>query len=122
MPDGVDPLEWGYARALRDQREVLESARIRFDVWSSERDLVAAGSVEAALAELRERGMIYDDDGALWLRSTAFGDDKDRVLVKSDGQFTYLAPDIAYHREKYERGFALLIDVWGPTITATSRA
>src|SRR5437762_6392523 len=113
MPDDVDPLEWGYARALRDQREVLESARIRFDVWSSERDLVAAGSVEAALAHLRERGMIYDDDGALWLRSTAFGDDKDRVLVKSDGQFTYLAPDIAYHRDKFERGFGLLIDVWG---------
>ena len=113
MPDGVDPLEWGYARALRDQREVLESARINFDIWSSERELVAAGAVEAALTELRERGVVYDEDGAVWLRSTDFGDDKDRVLVKSDGEFTYLAPDIAYHRDKYNRGFALLIDVWG---------
>jgi arginyl-tRNA synthetase len=113
MPDGVDPLEWGYARALRDQREVLESARVAFDIWSSERDLVGDGAVQAALAELRQRDVVYDEDGAVWLRSTAFGDDKDRVLVKSDGEFTYLAPDIAYHREKFERGFALLIDVWG---------
>ena len=117
MPDGVDPLEWGYARALRDQREVLEAARIKFDVWSSERDLVAAGAVEDALAELRERGreqgLVFEDDGAVWLRSTAFGDDKDRVVVKSDGEYTYFAPDIAYHRDKFRRGFALLIDIWG---------
>ena len=113
MPDDVDPLEWGYARALRDQREVLALARIKFDVWSSERDLVGAGAVEAALAELRERGMVYEEDGALWLRSTTFGDDKDRVLVKSDGEYTYLGPDIAYHRDKYQRDFALLIDIWG---------
>src|SRR5688500_5285941 len=113
MPDNVDPLEWGYARALRDQREVLQSARIKFDVWLSERDLVAAGAVEEALAELRERGMVYEEDGAVWLRSTMFGDDKDRVLVKSDGELTYLAPDIAYHRDKYERDVSLLIDIWG---------
>ncbi|MEO8695166.1 MAG: arginine--tRNA ligase [Acidimicrobiales bacterium] len=113
MPDDVDPLEWGYARALRDQREVLQSARIKFDVWSSERDLVGAGAVEAALSELRERAMVYEEDGALWLRSTTFGDDKDRVLVKSDGQYTYLAPDIAYHRDKYQRDYSLLIDIWG---------
>ncbi|MEO5839496.1 MAG: arginine--tRNA ligase [Acidimicrobiales bacterium] len=113
MPDDVDSLEWGYARALRDQREVLESARIKFDVWSSERELVGAGAVEAALAELRERDMVYEEDGAVWLRSTTFGDDKDRVLVKSDGQYTYLAPDIAYHRDKYQRDYSLLIDIWG---------
>ena len=113
MPDDADPLEWGYARALLDQREVLAAARIHFDVWSSERELVGAGAVDSAIDELRERGMVYDEDGAIWLRSSAFGDDKDRVLVKGDGEFTYLAPDIAYHRDKFQRGFALLIDIWG---------
>jgi arginyl-tRNA synthetase len=113
MPDDADALEWGYARALRDQREVLDAARIHFDVWSSERALVDAGAVEATLADLRERGVVYEDDGATWFRSSAFGDNKDNVLVKRDGAFTYLAPDIAYHRDKYARGYALLIDIWG---------
>ena len=57
--------------------------------------------------------MVYEDDGATWLRTTDFGDDKDRVLIKSDGEFTYLLPDIAYHRDKFARAFDLLIDVWG---------
>ena len=113
MPDGVDPLEWGYERALRDQREVLEAFHVHFDVWYSERTLVADGSMEAALAELRERDMAFDQDGAIWLRSTRFGDDKDRPLIRSTGEPTYLLPDIAYHRSKFERGFQLLIDVWG---------
>ena len=65
------------------------------------------------LADLRARGVVYEADGAVWLRSTDYGDDKDRVLVKSDGEFTYLLPDIAYHRDKFARGFDLLIDVWG---------
>jgi arginyl-tRNA synthetase len=113
MPADADPLEWGYERALRDQRQVLGALRIYFDVWSSERELVNAGAVERTLAELRARDMVYDQDGAVWLRSTQFGDDKDRVLVKSDGQFTYLLPDVAYHRDKYSRRFELLLDVWG---------
>jgi arginyl-tRNA synthetase len=113
MPAGADPLEWGYERSLRDQRQVLGALRIYFDVWSSERELVNAGAVERTLAELRSRDMVYDQDGAVWLRSTQFGDDKDRVLVKSDGQFTYLLPDVAYHRFKYARDFELLLDVWG---------
>ncbi|MGH9085247.1 MAG: arginine--tRNA ligase, partial [Acidimicrobiales bacterium] len=113
MPDGVDPLEWGYERALRDQREVLEAFHVQFDVWSSERELVDDGSMEAALAELRERGMAFEQDGAVWLRSTDLGDDKDRPLIRSTGEPTYLLPDIAYHRGKFERGFQLLIDVWG---------
>ncbi len=113
MPVDIDPLEWGYERALRDQRQVLGALRIHFDVWSSERELVNAGAVERTLAELRARDMVYDLDGAVWLRSTQFGDDKDRVLVKSDGQFTYLLPDVAYHRDKYARDFELLLDVWG---------
>ena len=113
MPGGADPFEWGYARALEDQREVLDQLDIHYDVWTSERALVDAGAVEAALQELRDKGRTYEADGALWLRTTDYGDDKDRVLIKSDGSYTYLTPDIAYHRNKYERGFDLLIDVWG---------
>ena len=113
LPPGVDPLEWGYERALADQRQVLGALRVHFDVWSSERQLVNSGAVERTLAELRARDMVYDLDGAVWLRSTTFGDDKDRVLVKSDGQFTYLLPDVAYHRDKYARDYELLLDVWG---------
>jgi arginyl-tRNA synthetase len=113
MPADVDPLEWGYERALADQREVLGRIAIHFDVWSSERALVDSGAVERVLALLRDRGVVYDSDGALWLRSTDFGDDKDRVLIKSDGEFTYLLPDVAYHCDKYARDFEMLLDVWG---------
>ncbi len=111
---GVDAVRaWGYDRALADQREVLDAFHVHFDVWTSELGLVDDGKVEVALADLRERGHVYDADGAVWLRSTTFGDDKDRPLVKSDGEFTYLLPDVAYHRDKFARGFDLLIDVWG---------
>jgi arginyl-tRNA synthetase len=112
MPDDADPLEWGEQRAIRDQREVLGQMGVDFDVWFSERSLVARGAVEETLADLRARDMAYDDDGAVWLRSTTYGDDKDRVLVKSDGEYTYLLPDIAYHRDKFSRADRL-IDVWG---------
>lgn len=105
--------EVGYACALADQREVLGELDVTFQVWFSERSLVESGAIEQTLADLRERGVAYDADGAVWLRSTDFGDDKDRVLVKSDGSFTYLLPDIAYHRDKFARGFDLLINVWG---------
>ncbi|HEU5083242.1 MAG TPA: arginine--tRNA ligase [Acidimicrobiales bacterium] len=119
MPDeiadaGLDAVRrWGYDRALRDQREVLEAFHVHFDVWSSEVALVESGAMDAALDDLRQRGHAYDADGAVWLRSTDFGDDKDRPLIKSDGEPTYLLPDIAYHRDKFARGFDLLIDVWG---------
>lgn len=119
MPDdvadaGIDAVRaWGYDRALADQREVLAAFHVHFDVWSSEQALVESGAMDAALADLRERGHAYDADGATWLRSTEFGDDKDRPLLKSDGDPTYLLPDIAYHRDKFARGFDLLIDVWG---------
>jgi arginyl-tRNA synthetase len=112
MPDGVDPVVWGEERALSDQREVLGAFGVTYDVWSREMALVEDGSIEETLAELRERGVAYDDDGATWLRSSDFGDDKDRVLVKSDGEYTYLLPDIAYHRDKLSRADRL-IDVWG---------
>lgn len=113
MPDDADPLEWGYAHALGDQRRVLESLNVHFDHWFSERDMVATGAIDKTLTDLRERGVVYDHDGAVWLRSTDYGDDKDRVLVKSDGAYTYLLPDIAYHRDKFSRGWDLLIDVLG---------
>lgn len=112
MPDDVDPVVWGEERALADQREVLGSFGVAFDEWFSELSLVASGAIEATLAELAECGATYEADGALWLRSTDHGDAKDRVLVKSDGEYTYLLPDIAYHRDKFSRADRL-INVWG---------
>jgi arginyl-tRNA synthetase len=75
--------------------------------------MIDSGAIDATLRDLRARGVVYEHEGATWFRSSDFGDDKDRVLVKSDGEFTYLLPDIAYHRDKFARGFGLLIDVWG---------
>jgi arginyl-tRNA synthetase len=113
MPDDVDPAVWGYDRAKRDLRESLAGIGAEFDTWSSEQALADSGEVDAALDDLRQRGVVFEEDGATWLRTTDFGDDKDRVLVKSNGEPTYLLPDIAYHRNKYNRGFELLIDIWG---------
>ena len=113
MPDGVDAMRWGEQHALEEQRRVLSSLNVEFDTWFSERAMVETGAIDTTLADLRARGVVDDADGAVWLRSTDFGDDKDRVLVKSDGQYTYLLPDIAYHRDKFARGFDLLVNVWG---------
>jgi len=112
MPEGADPLEWGYERALADQRRVLESLDIHFDSWFSERSMIDSGAVEEAMSDLRSQDAVYEDDGAIWLRSSDHGDDKDRVLVKSDGEFTYLLPDVAYHRDKFQRADRL-VNVWG---------
>ena len=105
--------EYGLKREMEKIRRDLERFRVRFDNWFSETSLYETGQVEAAVEALRERGMVYEQDGAVWLRSTAFGDDKDRVLVKQDGSYTYLTPDIAYHRDKYRRGYDLMINIWG---------
>jgi arginyl-tRNA synthetase len=113
MPIGVDVLAWGEERAVADHRATLSRMNVHFDSWFSESSMVATGAIAVTLADLRERGVVYDFDGAVWLRSTDYGDDKDRVLIKSDGEFTYLLPDIAYHRDKFARGYDLLIDVWG---------
>ncbi len=83
-------------------------------MWFSEQTLHERGDVAAVVAMLRDRGHAYDADGAVWFRAEAFGDEKDRVIVKSDGTTTYLTPDIAYHRDKLERGFDRLINIWGP--------
>ncbi|MET0926299.1 MAG: arginine--tRNA ligase, partial [Solirubrobacterales bacterium] len=91
----------------------LERFGVHYDTWSSERRLRESGAVERALEELRSRGHVYEHDGAVWLRTTAFGDDKDRVLVRADGEPTYFGPDIAYHLDKLERGHERLINVLG---------
>jgi len=105
------------ALALRMQRQEqdcdLADFGVRFDVYSSEQSLYDRGLVDEALVLLAEKGLTYDREGALWLRTTQFGDDKDRVLRKSDASLTYLVPDIAYHVDKRSRGFDRCIDVWG---------
>lgn len=91
----------------------LDMFRVHFDVWSSEQSLHEEGRVEKALHTLEDLGKTYEQDGAIWFRSTEYGDDKDRVLRKSDGSYTYLMPDIAYHITKFERGFDKLVNFWG---------
>jgi arginyl-tRNA synthetase len=105
--------DFGKDQMLDDIKNDLTVFGVAFDVWFSERNLLADGSVQKSIAELKERDFAYEKDGALWLKSTAFGDDKDRVIVKQDGEYTYLATDIAYHRNKLGRGFKTLVNIWG---------
>lgn len=91
----------------------LADFRVEFDVWFSETSLYEKGEIEIALNKLRANEHIFEEGGATWFRSTTFGDDKDRVLIKNDGSFTYLLPDIAYHEDKLSRGFDKLINIWG---------
>ena len=110
--------EKAYVQVLEHLKHVLHGMGVDFDVWFSERTLHAPGAdgvtaIERGIARLREAGYLYEQDGALWFRSTDFGDDKDRVLKKADGSYTYFAADIAYHADKYDRGFDLVIDIWG---------
>jgi arginyl-tRNA synthetase len=94
-------------------RHDLQSFGVEFDSWFSEASLLSSGAVEHVLAELQQKGLIFEQEGALWFRSSAFGDEKDRVVRKREGDYTYLASDIAYHRDKLSRGYDQLIDVWG---------
>ncbi|MEH7115845.1 arginine--tRNA ligase [Neobacillus vireti] len=105
--------EYGLKYEMAKLKKDLEDFRVGFDVWYSETSLYKNGKIDDALAALRKTGYIYEQDGATWLRSTDFGDDKDRVLIKQDGSYTYLTPDIAYHKDKLERGFEKLINIWG---------
>jgi arginyl-tRNA synthetase len=91
----------------------LADFRVGHEVWFSEKSLVDNGAVEETFARLRDTGLAFEDGGALWMRTTDFGDDKDRVLRKSSGELTYFASDIAYHDHKYNRGFDLVVDIWG---------
>ncbi len=98
---------------LADIKKDLEDFGVHYDQWFSEAGLYQEGLVEETIQALKDSGYLYEKDGALWFRSTAFGDEKDRVVVRANGQTTYFASDIAYHRHKYERGYDLLVDVWG---------
>ena len=117
--EGVDPSaretleERGIEEVLKEVAGSLERFGVHFDNWFSERSLYAKGEVDEALAELEKRGHTYRHEDALWLRTTDFGDDKDRVLIRSNGEATYLTPDIAYHWDKLQRGFERLVDVLG---------
>src|SRR6266545_725965 len=105
--------EIGVSAERAEQDEDLRQFGVRFDVVSRESAIYERRLIDATLAELKTKGHTFEAEGALWLRATALGDDKDRVLKKSDGTYTYLVPDIAYHRDKHERGFGKAIDVWG---------
>jgi len=98
---------------LADCRSDLAAFGVTFDDWFSERSLYESGRVERALQRLEERGHVYEKDGARWFRSTHYGDEKDRVVQRENGQYTYFASDIAYHLDKFERGFDIAINVWG---------
>ncbi len=117
--EGLDPADRealglrGVGLMMDEVRGTLERFGVHIDVFSSEREVYARGEVESALGELERAGHTYRSEGALWLRTTTFGDDKDRVLIKSDGESTYLAADVAYHWDKLQRGFERLIDVLG---------
>lgn len=98
---------------LEQQRNLLSRLGVHFDNWFSETTLHEQGKVEEAIKKLENAGKTYEQDGALWFRSTEYGDDQDRVIIKNDGRYTYLTADIAYHFEKLERGFERLINIWG---------
>ena len=115
--EGADPGEvlgrWASERVRTGIESSLARLGVRFDVWTGEGAIHAAGWVERGIGQLREAGFMYEADGALWFRSTAFGDDKDRVVIRSNGRPTYFAADMGYVAEKFSRGFDELIYIWG---------
>ena len=113
MPDDADPVAWAHQRVLADIGGALSSLGVEFDTWFSEQSMVDSGAIDAALTDLRASGLVYEADGAVWLRTTDLGLSKDEVLLKTGGEPTYLLGDIAYHRDKFTRGFTRLVDVWG---------
>jgi len=112
--DAVELLsERGKDRMLRELKEDLANFRVHFDLWFEESDLYSSGKIDQALKLIEKRGLLYEEDGALWIKTTSFGDDKDRVVRKTDGEYTYFASDISYHLNKWERGFKKVINIWG---------
>lgn len=105
---------YGMEKILAVIKKELDDFGVHFDDWYSQKKLGVSGKIEKALQRLKKSGFIYETEGAVWFKSTAFGDDKDRVVRKSDGSYTYLAPDIAYHEDKFRRGFEKLVNIWGP--------
>ncbi len=115
--DGAPAVEraaaWAGSKILDGIKDDLAAFSVSIESYFSEKSLVADGAVERAFAALRERGLLYEAEGALWFRATQFGDEKDRVVKRSNGEITYFASDIAYHLDKFRRGYARLVDVWG---------
>ena len=105
--------EYGTKFELDKLKNDLDLYRVNFDVWTSEKTLYSRGLVQTALEKLKSNDMLYEQDGATWLKTTKYNDDKDRVIVKSDGSYTYLTPDIAYHLDKFNRNHEYLIDILG---------
>ncbi len=106
-------IDYAYAYNLEEIKKILNRLNISFDNWVSEKQLYEQKKVENALSKLEQSGDLYENDGALWLKTSKYLDEKDRTIRKSDGSFTYFAADIAYHIDKYERGYTNLIDIWG---------
>lgn len=106
-------VEFALEEKIQDIKETLKDFGVEYDVWFSERTLHEDGSIENVLEELQQKGYIYEKDGALWFKSTLFGDSKDEVVVRANGIPTYFAADIAYHKNKFQRGFDWVINVWG---------
>jgi len=102
-----------FKQVMEHIRKVLLAMGVHFDTWFSEAGLHGSGAVAAVIDELGARGFVYEKDGATWLKTADFGDDKDRVLIRENGEPTYFAADIAYHKSKFERGFQRIIDIWG---------
>jgi arginyl-tRNA synthetase len=105
--------ELGKERMLNEIKQDLQDFGVRYDVWSSESDLFSLGLVEKDLEEIRRKGKIYEKDGAVWIETSQFGDDKDRVVRKQTGEYTYFASDISYHLEKWKRGYSKAVNIWG---------
>lgn len=105
--------QYGLTKELAKIKQDLGEFRVEFDEYYSETSLYESGKIDKALDKLKAAGVVYEEDGATWFRTTDFGDDKDRVLIKNDGSYTYLTPDISYHQDKLDRGFEKLINIWG---------
>lgn len=106
--------DYAYKEIMATIKKDLDDFGVKFDVWYSQKKLSKSGKIKKALAILKDKGFLYEKDGATWFASTRFNDDKDRVVIKNDGTYTYLAPDIAYHKEKFEKGYNRVINIWGP--------
>ena len=106
-------IDYSYRKILFTIKEDLKDFGIVFDSWQSEKELYEKGDVLESINDLKNGGYVYEKDGAVWFKSTAFGDDKDRVIIKQNGEYTYFTSDIAYHRKKVEKGYDEIIDIWG---------
>lgn len=114
VQEAVDLLsERAKERMLKELKKDLANFRVDFDLWFKESDLYSSGKIDQTLKLIKERGLLFEEDGALWIKTTRFGDDKDRVVRKTNGEYTYFASDISYHLNKWERGFKKVINIWG---------